>query len=75
MNTQKIRLTGDWTDPETGTAHKAGEVITVPDYYLRLENDNGLFGKYSCKLAPPQAARAAPSQPPPKATTAINDKE
>lgn len=73
MTNTKIRLTGDWTDPETGKAHKAGDIVVVPEYYLRLENDNGLHGRYSVDLYPAQSVRPAPLAA--KASTTTNDKE
>ncbi len=64
---QKIRLTADWTNPETAQEHKAGEIITVPDHMLRLENANGLHGKYSCNLTVPDKpdAKQEPKKPDP----------
>lgn len=57
----KIRLTADWTNPETGAAHKAGDIVLVHDWQLRLESSQGLSGKYSMRLeapaAPPQDAQ------------------
>lgn len=53
----KIRLTADWTNPETGEAHKAGETVSVHDWQLRLEGAQGLTGKYTLSPAtPPQTA-------------------
>jgi hypothetical protein len=70
----KIRLTAAWTDPETGTEYAPGDIALVHDWQLRLENAQGLAGKYSVRLGvpatPPQAApagrlaRKAPSVPP-----------
>jgi hypothetical protein len=57
----KIRLTADWTDPETREQHRAGDIITVPEYYLRLESSTGLQGKYSVDLAPPVPVAEPPA--------------
>lgn len=49
--TQYIKLTADWTNPETGEQHKAGALIWVPDGFLRREGFYGLQGKYKAQLS------------------------
>ena len=69
----KIRLTADWTNPETGAAHSAGDIVLVHDWQLRLESSQGLAGKYSMRLEAPAAGehvpRAGEAAPPPPATS------
>lgn len=42
-----IVLTHDWTHPETGEAHKAGDRIAVDAAFVRADAFYGLAGKYT----------------------------
>lgn len=42
----KIILTQDWTNPETSTDHKAGEVLWIPSYILARDEHFGIRGKF-----------------------------
>lgn len=43
----EIVLTHDWTNPETGEAHKAGARIFVDAGLVRNDAASGLAGKYT----------------------------
>jgi hypothetical protein len=57
----EIILTHDWTHPETGETHKAGDRIMVDAAFVRADAFYGLAGKYTFpELVPaPVPARAA----------------
>ena len=57
-----IRLTRDWINPETKEQHRAGDIITLPGWFFRMENATGLQDGYSLDLT-------VQSEQPAKATT------
>lgn len=56
----EIILTHDWTHPETGETHKAGDRLTVDEAFVRADAFYGLAGRYTFPelvAAPPRAAQ------------------